>query len=128
MDCARAVVPVLLDASGAVRSRGPKALAAHVSGQLKRCAPLLVKYLETLDDQIDVIYTVQEVCEDDQVLAKVFAQLLSVLYQIDVVTEAAVLQWAEESKAAEDKSFLKRAAPFLQWLQTADEESDEEGS
>ena len=100
-----------------------KELLAHLNHGLKRCAPLLRKYLQELDDQIDMVYTVQEVCEEDALIAKVFAGVLHTLYDADVVGEDAVLAWSKECK---DQDFLKRAAPFLDWLAQADEEEDDE--
>lgn len=55
-------------------------------------------------------------------------QLLEVLYDKDVVEEDAFLQWAQEKEHGdeEDKVFLKKAEHFIEWLQKAEEESDEE--
>ena len=55
-------------------------------------------------------------------------QLLDALYEQDVLEEDAVLQWAREKEHAdeEDKVFLKKAEEFIQWLQEAEEESDED--
>jgi translation initiation factor eIF-2B subunit epsilon len=127
LDCARAVVHALLAVKAPeLRAKPTKELLAHLNQGLKRCAPLLCKYLQELDDQIDMVYTVQEVCEDDAVVAKAFAGILHTLYDADVVSEDAVQAWARESKSADDQTFLKRAAPFLEWLAEADEEEDDE--
>jgi translation initiation factor eIF-2B subunit epsilon len=126
LDCARAVLNALLSVKPEVRALPSKQLLEHIKADLKRCAPLLKKYLQEHDDQIDAVYTVQEVCEDDPVVAKVFAGVLHQLYDVDVVSEAAVLAWAQESKSSDDQTFLKRAAPFLEWLAQAEEEEDEE--
>lgn len=126
LDCARAVVHALLSVKPDMRAKPTKELLAHVNGNLKRCAPLLRKYLQELDDQIDTVYTVQEVCEDDAAVAKVFAGVLHTLYDADVISEEAVQAWAKESKSADDQTFLKRAAPFLEWLAEAEEEEEDE--
>ena len=51
-------------------------------------------------------------------------------YELDVLSEASVLAWAEEKELAaeEDKRFLALAAPFVEWLRDAEseEESEEE--
>jgi hypothetical protein len=76
LDCARAVLNALLSVKPEVRALPSKQLLEHIKADLKRCAPLLKKYLQEHDDQIDAVYTVQEVCEDDPVVAKVFAGVL----------------------------------------------------
>lgn len=57
-----------------------------------------------------------------------FLQLLEVLYDQDVLEEDAVLQWAQEKEHGdeEDKVFLKKAEKFIEWLQKAEEETDDE--
>ena len=56
------------------------------------------------------------------------AQLLEVLYDKDVVEEDAFLQWAQEKEHGdeEDRIFLNKAQHFIDWLQAAEEESDDE--
>lgn len=55
-------------------------------------------------------------------------QLLEVLYDKDVVEEDAFLQWAQEKEHGdeEDRVFLNKAQQFIEWLQAAEEESDDE--
>jgi len=52
------------------------------------------------------------------------------MYDMDIISEEACEAWAGEKEHAEEeeKVFLKKAQPFLTWLQEADsdEESEEE--
>ena len=59
-----------------------------------------------------------------------FCQVLQLLYDSEVISEEAILSWAEEKESAEeeDKVFLEKARPFVAWLAEADEESDEYSS
>jgi translation initiation factor eIF-2B subunit epsilon len=59
-------------------------------------------------------------------LVPAFAKVLHMLYDLDVLSEASVLAWAEEKGEAgeEDKRFLKLAQPFVDWLKDAEEESE----
>lgn len=50
--------------------------------------------------------------------------ILNWLYDKDYVTEDVFLDWF--SKIDERSSFYKKAKPFAEWLQDAEEESDEE--
>jgi translation initiation factor eIF-2B subunit epsilon len=50
------------------------------------------------------------------------------LYDIDVVSEDAIIAWASEKQYADesDKVFLKQSEKFIQWLKEAPEEEDED--
>jgi translation initiation factor eIF-2B subunit epsilon len=53
---------------------------------------------------------------------------LQLLYNAEVVEEDAFFKWADEKTEAdaEDRVFLDRAADFMNWLRTAEEEEDSE--
>lgn len=53
--------------------------------------------------------------------------MLKILYDLDIVSEEALHQWASEKELAEEqeKVFLRKAQPFLDWLREAEEESEE---
>lgn len=54
--------------------------------------------------------------------------MLQLLYDAEFIAEDSFLEWAEEKQNGEDdeKVFLRKAEPFLDWLREADEESEEE--
>ena len=61
--------------------------------------------------------------------------MLKELYDREVLSEEALLKWADEKAEAteEERTFLHRAAPLIQWLRTAEsdeeeDDDDEEGS
>jgi translation initiation factor eIF-2B subunit epsilon len=56
------------------------------------------------------------------------AQVLPFLYDKEIVSEDAILRWAEEKKHADesDKVFVKQSEAFIQWLKEAEEEDEEE--
>jgi len=65
----------------------------------------------------------------DQLMPKVPA-LLKLLYDLDILQEASILDWAEKvSKKYVSKEISQeihdKAAPFIKWLKEADEESSE---
>ncbi|CAI7934582.1 unnamed protein product, partial [Closterium sp. NIES-54] len=56
-------------------------------------------------------------------------QVLEALYDRDIVSEEAVMAWADEKQFADaaDKVFVERSAAFIKWLKEAEEEeSDDE--
>ncbi|KAI8107409.1 hypothetical protein M9435_002440 [Picochlorum sp. BPE23] len=117
---------------------GKLELLKKALGTMQRWASLLQKFLKNEDDQVEVLLTLEEFCNEEgdfetsgekgKFFAEIFPQLLKIMYELDVITEQAFLAWAEEKELASEheKKFLHLAAPFLQWLEEAEEEDSEE--
>jgi len=111
---------------------------SRVKKHVKRYAPLLAKFLKSEDDQVEVLLTLEEFCAEEGAfkdcqgkhVANAFAKILHLLYDADVLSESAVLAWADEKDDAEEKDlvFLKKAAPFVKWLREAESESEDDES
>ena len=56
------------------------------------------------------------------------SQVLKVLYDDDVLSEEALVAWADEKENAteEERVFMTKAAPFIQWLREAESEEDDD--
>ncbi|KAI4980187.1 hypothetical protein ZWY2020_020672 [Hordeum vulgare] len=61
-------------------------------------------------------------------ISPLFSKILPYLYDKEVVSEDAILRWAEEKENADesDKVFVKQSDVFIQWLKEAEEEEDDE--
>ena len=57
-------------------------------------------------------------------------KILHLLYDADVLSESAILAWADEKDGADEKDliFLKKAAPFVRWLREAESETEDDES
>jgi len=110
----------------------------RVKKHVKRYAPLLAKFLKSEDDQVEVLLTLEEFCAEEGAfkdcqgkrVANAFAKLLHLLYDADVLSESAILAWADEKDGADEKDlvFLKKAAPFVKWLREAESETEDDES
>ena len=108
-----------------------KALKLNILRDVIAYASLIKRYISSEDDEVDCIYTVQELCEAEEasgsggvrVLTPLFAFVLQKMYDNDVISEQAVLEWADEETP--NSAFVKRADKFLTWLREASEDSDE---
>jgi len=119
-------------------NNGKLALLRQFKAHLVEWGPLLQKFLREEDDQVDLLLTLEEFCgaegdfasERGATFAPMFCQVLQIMYDMDIISEEACEAWAGEKEHAEEeeKVFLKKAQPFLTWLQEADsdEESEEE--
>lgn len=97
-------------------------------------APLLEYVCQTGPMQIELILQVQAYVSADMELLKiaVFCDVINLLYHKDVLSEEAILRWfrrgmlLEKGSAASSDIIREQMIPFVKWLETADEESDEE--
>jgi len=102
---------------------------------LKQWNPLLKKYAEGAADQRYILNGIETACLDPS-FTGVVGLLVKTLYDLDVIDEEVVLEWAADKDAAIEEDTLspahrlvyKHVQPFVEWLQAADEESSEEES
>ncbi|KAM3223803.1 hypothetical protein ACQJBY_057275 [Aegilops geniculata] len=79
--------------------------------------------------QMEILLKFEEMCQDiTKEFSPLFSKILPYLYDKDVVSEDAILRWAEEKENADesDKVFVKQSDAFIQWLKEAEEEEDDE--
>jgi translation initiation factor 5 len=76
---------------------------------------------------IEDLYQAQSKADDAEAarLLKQVPVLLKDLYDNDIVDEDVILSWSKGSTAA-GAPLRKAAVPFISWLETAEEESDDE--
>jgi translation initiation factor eIF-2B subunit epsilon len=119
---------------------GKAALLQGLRPRLRAWAPLLRRFLKTEDDQVEMLLTFEEYAAEEAAFRGsggaafaapgVFSAVLHLLYDADVLSEAAALAWAHEKKEADehDRRFARQAQPFLEWLASAASESESESS
>jgi len=117
---------------------GKLALLKLFKKHLSEWVQLLQRFLRSEDDQVELLLTFEEFCSEEGVFedsgehgklfSDIFPQVLQQLYDADVVSEEAFIAWADEKEHAEehDRAYLKKAAKFIEWLRTADEDEDED--
>ena len=96
--------------------------------------PFLELICESGRLQIELIVQVQAYVSADMELLKiaVFRDVIHLLYQKDVLCEEAIVRWYRRSSrlvqgsAASSDIIREQMMPFVKWLETAEEESDEE--
>jgi len=90
---------------------------------------LLRNYTKTVDEEMEILLKFEEMCQETtKEFSPLFSKILPYLYNEDVVSEDAIMRWAEEKEHADesDKVFVKQSEAFIQWLKEAEEEDDEE--
>ena len=100
----------------------------------QKWAPLLEQICLSGPMQLELIVQIQAFVTADMELLKIsaFTELINLLYHKDVLSEEAILRWfrrgmrLEKGSAASSDIIREQMRPFIKWLETAEEESDEE--
>eukprot|EP00735_Rhodelphis_limneticus_P006512 TRINITY_DN18929_c0_g1::TRINITY_DN18929_c0_g1_i1::g.1421::m.1421 TRINITY_DN18929_c0_g1::TRINITY_DN18929_c0_g1_i1::g.1421 ORF type:complete len:682 (-),score=163.39,sp/Q54RF3/EI2BE_DICDI/35.78/1e-136,W2/PF02020.13/6.4e-22,Hexapep/PF00132.19/0.29,Hexapep/PF00132.19/0.059,Hexapep/PF00132.19/0.00016,Hexapep/PF00132.19/22,Hexapep/PF00132.19/0.00058,NTP_transferase/PF00483.18/2.8e-07,Hexapep_2/PF14602.1/0.011,Hexapep_2/PF14602.1/0.045,Hexapep_2/PF14602.1/0.31,NTP_transf_3/PF12804.2/0.022 TRINITY_DN189 len=123
--CVEAILTVILDSVDTTVQ--PKQFIVNVKTAIKTWHKLIRRFMFGEEDQVELILTIEDYCTDHEKMFAVFHHILHVLYDLDVLSEESILQWAEEEEENNtvNKKFLEMCRPLIKWLQEADEESDE---
>jgi len=77
--------------------------------------------------ELHLCVKVQEFCYDNMNFMKVFHKIILLFYKNDVLSEEVILKWFKDGHSSKGKSiFLDQMKKFVEWLQNAEEESEEE--
>jgi hypothetical protein len=102
-------------------------VAEQALKHLKLYTPLLVALTESGRSELQLMQKVQEYCFDNMNFMKVFQKIIVLLYKSDVLSEDVILKWYRDGHIQKGKSvFLEQMKKFVDWLQQAEEESEEE--
>ncbi|KAJ0879890.1 putative translation initiation factor IF2/IF5, W2 domain, MIF4G-like domain superfamily [Helianthus annuus] len=81
------------------------------------------------DSQLLLLKAIEDFCEKSNPIAvKEVPLVLKALYDVDILEEEYIVKWYEEGASGGNKSSLvwKNAKPFVEWLQSAESETEEE--
>ncbi|KAG7274423.1 hypothetical protein CRUP_023896 [Coryphaenoides rupestris] len=94
---------------------------------LKQYSPLLKAFTSQGLSEITLLLKIQEYCYDNIHFMKTFQKIVVLLYNTDVLNEESILKWYNEAHLAKGKSiFLEQMKKFVEWLKSAEEESESE--
>lgn len=94
---------------------------------VKQYCSLLKLSAKTPRTELSLMLKIQEYCYDNMNFLKSFQKIIMLLYKMDVISEDVILKWYKDGHSAKGKSvFLEQMTKFVEWLQSAEEESEEE--
>lgn len=128
-DCAGAIFYSVIKLALEMPHSFDDELQKNVAKVVTTWKKLLKYYLPSIDEEIEVILKFEEMClESAKKFAPRFAQILHLLYEMDIIQEEAILAWEAEKAGADeaDRVFLKQSEKLIEWLKTASEEESEE--
>ncbi|KAI8093523.1 armadillo-type protein [Halteromyces radiatus] len=124
------VIPIIwtaiIDSVDLMNTR-PDQVESSVLRGLNQWSRLLENYTASPKTEILLLQRVQITCYEDAKVTKVFRQIIQLLYKNDVLSDNAILYWADKAHKPQGKTvFLKQMAPFVQWLRDNEDSSEEE--
>lgn len=94
---------------------------------LKNYCPLLQAFASTDRSELALILKVQEFCYENMNFMKAFQKIILLFYKTEVLSEEIILRWYKEGHSNKGKMhFLEQMRKFVEWLQSAEEESESE--
>ncbi|CCO27198.1 40S ribosomal protein S5 [Rhizoctonia solani AG-1 IB] len=95
--------------------------------EVTKYAPIIEPFCNTGKSQVALINVVQVYCYDDTRIIKAFPQILKVLYNKDCVSDQAIIYWFQKGAKPQGKQhFLKASEPLVKFLQSQEDESDDD--
>lgn len=102
-------------------------VAEQAMRHLRTYAPLMEAFTKTAKAQLALIIKIQEYCYENMNFLKAFHKIIVLLYKADVLTEDIIIEWYKRGHSNKGKSvFLEQTKPFIEWLTSAEEESEGE--
>ncbi|OXA43723.1 protein krasavietz [Folsomia candida] len=100
-------------------------VAEQALKHIKNYASFLGAFSTTPKAELTLILRIQEFCYDNMNFMKVFQKIILLLYKNDVLSEDSIMKWYKEAHSSKGKSvFLEQMKKFIEWLQSAEEESE----
>lgn len=98
-----------------------------VPREVERLAGVLEPFASTARAQIALINAIQLHCYTDTRVFKSFPTLLKILYNKDVLSDGAIIYWAQKGAKPQGKQhFVKLAEPLVKFIEQQDSDDDEE--
>ncbi|KAG0056842.1 hypothetical protein BGZ83_003136 [Gryganskiella cystojenkinii] len=95
--------------------------------QVQQYSKLLAAFCTNPKTEIALMQTMQVNFYEDARFLKQFRAVTQLLYKNDVLSESAILYWAEKGAKTQGRTVLmKQMEPFIHWLKNASDEEDSE--
>ena len=118
------LVDGVLDAAG---SKNTHQTQFSVLKTIKGYHKVLVVFCTSARMEAALMNTIQVTCYEDSRLLKLFADIIKILYDVDVLGEDTIKHWYNKGSNPKGRNvFIKDLEPLVKWLDEAEEEESEE--
>lgn len=123
-DCRRAIISALTSLIDTSK------LSASTTELFEAWSPLLVKFIHSPEDQVELIEHLHQFLVKNPHLALAFHVILPQLYKLDVLEDAAILDWyhdhADAAAEGEADLYCRQIKGFVSWLEESEDEDEDE--
>ena len=118
------IVEGTLDNAG---SKNTQQTQFAVLKNLKAYKKVLLEFCTSARMEAALMVTIQVTCYEDSRLLKLFASIVKVLYDVDLLGEDTIKFWYNKGSDPKGRNvFLKDLEPMVRWLDEAEEEEDDD--
>lgn len=118
------LVDGVLDTAG---SKNTHQTQFSVLKTIKGYHKVLLEFCTSARMEAGLMNTIQVTCYEDSRLLKLFADIIKILYDVDVLGEDTIKHWYSKGSNPKGRNvFLKDLEPLVNWLDEAEEEESEE--
>ncbi|XP_056326828.1 translation initiation factor eIF-2B subunit epsilon [Danio aesculapii] len=103
--------------------------SAHLLPLLKKWAPVFKNYVKRSQDQMDCLTSMEEVFLEQDTHWAALVKVLMNMYQLEILEEDVIMRWFTQSSSTDKSQKLRTnqgLLKFIQWLEEAEESSDED--
>ncbi|XP_070542027.1 translation initiation factor eIF2B subunit epsilon-like [Ptychodera flava] len=112
----------------------PVKYLAQIRPLLNRLKPLLQNYVKSAESQMDCLLGLEEFSANHSNFAPILMKVMHYMYdEVEVLVETVILKWYKSTTLSEDPitkqkqhDIRSQVAPFIKWLEEAEEESEDE--
>ncbi|XP_048780210.1 eIF5-mimic protein 2-like [Ostrea edulis] len=102
-------------------------VAEQALKHLRMYSPLVAAVAKSGKAELSLLVKIQEYCYDNMNFMKSFQKIVVMLYKTEVLREEVILKWFKDGHSTKGKSvFLEQMKKFVEWLENASEESEDE--
>lgn len=121
------VIWVAIIASMNMTGKNQQQIMQGVVAKIKMYHKLLNAFSGSGKLELSLLVTVQVQCYEDNRLLKLFADIVRLLYDADIIEEDTIQHWYKKASHPKGRNvFLKDIEPFIKWLEEAEEDSEED--
>ncbi|GAB1597923.1 basic leucine zipper and W2 domain-containing protein 1-like [Argonauta hians] len=100
-------------------------VAEQALRHLRNYSLLFTAVAKTEKSELNLMVRIQDYCYDNINFMKVFQKIIILFYKSEVLSEDVVLKWYRDSPSSKGKGiFVNQMKKFVEWLKSAEEESD----
>ncbi|KAK9508398.1 hypothetical protein O3M35_005969 [Rhynocoris fuscipes] len=104
-------------------------VAEQALKHIQKYVALFAAFTDSSKAEMALLLKIQEYCYENMNFMKIFQKIILLFYKKEVISEEVILKWYRDGHSVKGKMlFLEQMKLFVEWLQSAEEETSESGT